>query len=533
MKRFGVMLDMSRNAVMKVEQVKKFASILKLFGYNMIQLYTEDTYEVEGEPFFGYLRGRYSAAELQDIVSYCKEIDMEVIPCIQTLAHLNQIFRWREYKKINDCGDILLVEEERTYELIENMFRALRKSFTSEYVHIGMDEAHMLGLGKYLDKHGFSKRFDILNNHLNKVIEIAKKYGFKPLMWSDMFFRLANNGEYYPENPMFEEEYKAAIPQDVGLVYWDYYHTDKDYYEKMMRAHLQTNNEIWFAGGAWTWVGFASCNQFTLNSMLPAMESAKKCDIDNIFLTMWGDNGKECSFYSLLPSLYAVRRVYDGESDIQKIKEEFKSITGENFDDMMSLDMPNYISDDRNNRMNACKSMLYNDPFLGYFDATVKSSAKEYYEACAEKLSECAKNSKYAYLFENAAALCGCMAIKYDLGVRTRKAYRSGNKKELLLLIADYDRLLECVEVFYEKFQTLWYKENKPHGFDAQDIRFGGLKQRLLSCRTRLMSYYDGKIDSIPELEEDILDGRFGEKTGDNGEFLYNEWRKNVSINII
>ena len=93
MKRFGVMLDCSRNAVMKPEQVKKLADVLKSFGYTSLQLYTEDTYEVEGEPFFGYLRGRYSIAEMQDIVSYCQGIGMEVIPCVQALAHLNQIFR--------------------------------------------------------------------------------------------------------------------------------------------------------------------------------------------------------------------------------------------------------------------------------------------------------------------------------------------------------------------------------------------------------------------------------------------------------
>ena len=32
MKRFGVMLDMSRNAVMKPEEVKRFAKVLKSFG---------------------------------------------------------------------------------------------------------------------------------------------------------------------------------------------------------------------------------------------------------------------------------------------------------------------------------------------------------------------------------------------------------------------------------------------------------------------------------------------------------------------
>ena len=118
-KYFGVMLDMSRNAVMKPSEVKNFANILKKMGYNMIQLYTEETYEVDNEPYFGYMRGRYTQAELQDIVAYCESIGVEVIPCIQTLAHLDRIFRWKPYHSINDCGDILLVGDEELTSLLK------------------------------------------------------------------------------------------------------------------------------------------------------------------------------------------------------------------------------------------------------------------------------------------------------------------------------------------------------------------------------------------------------------------------------
>ena len=55
---FGVMLDCSRGAVYKKETVEKFIDFLSAAGYNMLQLYTEDVYEVDGEPYFGYLRGR-------------------------------------------------------------------------------------------------------------------------------------------------------------------------------------------------------------------------------------------------------------------------------------------------------------------------------------------------------------------------------------------------------------------------------------------------------------------------------------------
>ena len=64
-RRFGVMIDCSRNAVMNRDAFFRMADLLSALGYNAIRLYTEDTYEVEGEPYFGYLRGRYSGAELR------------------------------------------------------------------------------------------------------------------------------------------------------------------------------------------------------------------------------------------------------------------------------------------------------------------------------------------------------------------------------------------------------------------------------------------------------------------------------------
>ena len=68
--------------------------ILSALGYNFIRLYTEDTYEVDGEPYFGYMRGRYSREEIREMDAYAASKGIELIPCIQTLAHLNSIFRY-------------------------------------------------------------------------------------------------------------------------------------------------------------------------------------------------------------------------------------------------------------------------------------------------------------------------------------------------------------------------------------------------------------------------------------------------------
>ena len=124
--------------------------------FRSLHLYMEDTYEVDGHPYFGHLRGKYSKAELREIDAYAAAHGMQVIPCIQTLAHVNALFHWPVYREIHDAADILLTGDERTYELVDGMFRTLRECLRTNIVNIGMDEADLLGLGKYLTLHGLS-----------------------------------------------------------------------------------------------------------------------------------------------------------------------------------------------------------------------------------------------------------------------------------------------------------------------------------------------------------------------------------------
>ena len=39
--------------------------------------FLEDTYQIDGEPYFGYMRGRYTKEELKDVVSYCNSIQIQ------------------------------------------------------------------------------------------------------------------------------------------------------------------------------------------------------------------------------------------------------------------------------------------------------------------------------------------------------------------------------------------------------------------------------------------------------------------------
>ena len=138
--------DMSRNAVLSVDSCKRMIRYLAILGYDSMMLYTEDTYEVPEYPYFGRMRGRYSQAELRELDDYAYAFGIEMIPYVQTLAHLNAIFRWPTLGRLRDIDDILLVDDERTYALIDKMLASLRKCLRhSNLIHLSMDEAAKLG----------------------------------------------------------------------------------------------------------------------------------------------------------------------------------------------------------------------------------------------------------------------------------------------------------------------------------------------------------------------------------------------------
>jgi hypothetical protein len=71
-----------------------------------------------------------------------------------------------------------------------------------------------------------------------------------------------------------------------------------------------------------------------------------------------------------------------------------------------------------------------------------------------------------------------------------------------------YDKIVLAAErllSFIDAFRTLWYTENKPHGFEVQEARLGALHYRLTAVRKRLAAYLDGKEATLPELEETLL----------------------------
>lgn len=532
-----LMQDMSRNGVMHVSGVKRLIRTLATMGYNALQLYTEDTYELQGYPYFGYMRGRYTVAELKEIDDYAYALGIEVIPCIQTLAHLNQALNWSAFDAMHDTTDILLVGEDETMRMIEQMIATMASTFRSRRINIGMDEAHMLGRGKYLDKNGYRPAHEIMLEHLDAVVALCKKYGFAPMMWNDMFFRMAFGGKYYVKEGEIPAEVAAKIPRDVTLVYWDYYTADRDTFTHMLHCHTALEGvPVAFAGGAWRWRNFVPANRPSIYYSKMHLSVCREQGIRDITVTAWGDNGNESAHFSTLPTLlYWAEKVYSEEEPTEPwLEARAEALFDIGFADFLELDAPEELPGveiGRYNPYNATKYLLYNDPLLGLFDKHLDPhTVAESYRLAEKRLRAYSNHAKWGYMFENLANLSALLGDKSDFSYRLRAAYQAGDRAALRALADRVPAMVEALDCFLVSHRRQWNIENKPFGFEVQEQRLGGLRQRLLSCALRVDEYLAGAANEIPELAEEVLP--FKDPKPGETYLVHGNWSRMVTASI-
>ena len=520
----GLMHDCSRNGVVNIKSIKHLILLSALFGLNRFLLYTEDVFEIEDEPYFGYLRGRYKKEEIHEIVEYASSFGVEVVPCIQTLSHLSQALRWNAYSSIKETGHTLYIGKEETYAFIEKLINRCREMFKSKSIHIGLDEAIDLGVPRYMYRNEVIDKSKEFLFHLNRVCEICKKYDFSPMMWADMFFKLNAKNENWYENDISG----VSIPE-VDLVYWDYYHFDEKEYDQKFEAMKLTNKEVKFAGGAISWIGFAPNISSSLEISKAGLKSSIRNNIKDVMVTSWGDNGNECSIYASIPSL-ALYSTFDfeGKCHDKYLSKLLKTVTGDSLAIWADLELPNKIRSELNPYENPSKPLLYQDPLNGIFDGKVKKEYSNIYLSHYQKLKKDAKRSRnFSHLYLTLASLCNFLEIKSTIGVKLREAYQSHNIDKLKLCLKDLKSSIKRLEKFKNDFYHQWILENKHQGYDVIDGRLGYLNNRLTTSYNLVKDYLDQKIDSIPELEEKII------AETDNDVISDNSWALIASVNAI
>ncbi len=509
-KTLGIMLDVSRNLVMKVDHIKFLMRKMALCGYNLLMLYTEDTYELEDEPFFGYMRGAYTMDDIKEIDAYAAKLGIEVVGCIQTLGHMRQFLKWHPNAGYRDSASVMLADHDKTYELIEKMLAFWDEALTSRRIHIGMDETHDLGRGRHLDLFGYEDPARIFNRHLTKVNSMCTARGLKPMIWSDMFFRLASKTHaYYDPESKIPQEIIDTIPENVQLVYWDYYNTDKDTYRMMFQKHIDIGFKPMLAGGICTWGNLWYNHDNATRVMPPALSVCREMNIEEVIFTMWGDDGAYCEFDSALAGLFfGADQVFE-QTDEEITALRFDTLCSSSYEAHVAAGMmsPKFENNGQDYWCSAA-TLIWDDPLCGIsfgdhkrrdpeFDLKLLDYYDELLCRILPHMDKCGAGD-----IEHAVNTINLIMRKVELRGALEAAYDCGDRLALRdIAVTMIPAAIAAVNEFDASFRSQWMSKAKAFGIEHIQSRNATLAARLEECALRIREFLNGEIDSIEELD--------------------------------
>ena len=187
----GLLLDCGHNATVTTAHLRGWLRRMALLGFDTLLVYTEAGYLLPDEPCFGYLRGAYSHEEMRELDAYAAGLGIELIGSIQTLGHLEQMLNWPPYHRLRDTEHTLLVGDPGVAALVDKMIEFWATALGSRRLHVGLDETYDLGRGRALDQHGYRPGLEWYADHLRLVADTCTRHGVRPMVWSDVLFRLA------------------------------------------------------------------------------------------------------------------------------------------------------------------------------------------------------------------------------------------------------------------------------------------------------------------------------------------------------
>jgi len=146
------MLDPARNLI-PMDEVRATVIAMARAGLNKLHLHLSDgkgfAFLSEAYPDLPVAPGgAYTREELDEIISLCSLLSIDVIPEIDVPAHSYATVEWKPSLKCRVTGvDVsswnLCLGNEEVYALIDTLLSELARIFPYEYIHIGTDEMDM------------------------------------------------------------------------------------------------------------------------------------------------------------------------------------------------------------------------------------------------------------------------------------------------------------------------------------------------------------------------------------------------------
>ncbi|VBB33747.1 unnamed protein product [Acanthocheilonema viteae] len=213
-----------KGAAPKMDYLLKLVPFIKQIGATGIMIEYEDMF-----PFTGKLSGvkasnAYTLDELRRFLRAIQTHNLDIIPLVQTVGHLEYILKYPDFSKYREeerYPQVICLTDEGAVDLVQEALRQilnLHKDFTMKYFHIGADEVFQIGRCEkdrsYMIDNNVDTEF-LLLKHIARIAKFVKaqvpKKKLSVLIWHDMLVNLQT-----------QNVLKHGLSKLVEPVVWNY-----------------------------------------------------------------------------------------------------------------------------------------------------------------------------------------------------------------------------------------------------------------------------------------------------------------------
>jgi hypothetical protein len=287
--RRGVMLDISRGRVPRLETLLDLAEHLADFKINELQLYTEHTFAYQKYKSVWKDWGALTAKEVQVLDRRCRELGIDLVPNQNSFGHLRYFLENPKLKKLAEISSpyedasrefvrrptTLAPNHPGTLPFLRGLYDELLPNFSSGLFNIGGDETWDLGKGQSKKLCASKGKGHVYLDFLKKIQREVSARKKRMMFWGDIILK-------YP--PLIRD-----LPKNVIALNWGY-EADHPFAQEAAQF-AKVKIPFYVCPGTSTWQTLIGKHDNAFANLQAAARAGKKSGAIGFLNTDWGDGG--------------------------------------------------------------------------------------------------------------------------------------------------------------------------------------------------------------------------------------------------
>ena len=309
--RRGVMLDISRGRMPKLETLLKLAGRLADFKLNELQLYTEHTFAYSKHKSVWQSWGALTGDEIRQLDARCQQLGIDLVPNQNSFGHLQHFLEQPRLKKLAevsrpyaDAGgefvrrpSTLAPNHPDTLPFLRGLYDELLPNFSSQFFNVGCDETWDLGRGQSKKLCAAKGQGRVYLDFLRQIHQEVSGRGKTMMFWGDIILKypkLIKELASFGVPPSGGSRRKSPEPPEGGTpnliaLNWGY---EADHpFDREAALFAKSKIPFYVCPGTSTWQTLIGRHDNALANLRAAASAGHKHGAMGYLITDWGDGG--------------------------------------------------------------------------------------------------------------------------------------------------------------------------------------------------------------------------------------------------